>query len=114
MKVELIQPEPELEFGGGGRCPDIRFGIGHYGAFDFADHDAPRQIKLGLVGTDESLTSLTEWLARCEQEIQAKKSNQPRLYPPFPGFTTGHSFHSKLVWNVGNSGPSTFREISPS
>lgn len=107
MRVELLHPEPDLEFGNGGKCQDIRFGIGHYGAFDYTDEDGPRQIKLGLVGTDETLTALTEWLTRCEDEIPAKRSNQPRLYPPFPGFTTGHSFHSRLIWN-----PSEFRIVN--
>src|ERR1041384_7808445 len=107
MRVELLHPEPDLEFGNGGRCQDIRFGIGHYGAFDYADDDGPRQIKLGFVGTDETLTALTEWLARCEQEIPAKRSNQPRLYPPFPGFTPNHSFHSRLIVNA-----SEFRSVN--
>lgn len=107
MKLELLQPDPDLEFGSGGRCQDIRFGIGHYGAFDFDDPDGPRQIKIGLVGTDETLDALTEWLKTCEQEIPAKPSNQPNLYPPFPGFSLTHSFHSKLSWN-----PSEFRTVA--
>lgn len=102
MRVELLHPEPDLEFGNHGTCPDIRFGIGHYGAFDFADPDGPRQIKVGLVGTDETLTALTEWLQLCQSEIEAKRSNQPRLYPPFPGFAENHSFHSKLTWNTND------------
>lgn len=100
MKVELLQPEPDLEFGGDGKCPDIRFGIGHYGVFDYADPEAPRQIKLGLVGTDESVNALGEWLSRCQSEIPAKLSNQPYLYPPFPGFDRNHSFHSRVTWNT--------------
>jgi hypothetical protein len=99
MKIELLQPEPDLQFGNEGRCPDIRFGIGHFGAFDFAEAKGPRQIRIGLVGTDETLTPLTEWLERCRYEIPAKISNQPRLYVPFPGFDTNHSFHSKLIWD---------------
>jgi hypothetical protein len=59
MRIELIQPEPDLEFGSEGRCPDIRFGIGHYGVFDFTDETGPcRQIKIGLVGTEETLDSM--------------------------------------------------------
>lgn len=107
MKVDLLQPEPDLEFGNGGRCPDIRFGIGYHGTFDFDDPDGPRQIKLGLVGTDETLGSLTEWLKACQHEIPAKPSNQPNLYPPFPGYSTTHSFHSKLGWNSNE-----FRTVS--
>lgn len=99
MRIEFLQPEPELEFGNGGKCQDIKFGIGHYGTFDFANLDGPRRIKLGMVGTDESLKGLTEWLTRCQHEIPAKPSNQPRLYPPFPGFTPTQGFHSQLSWN---------------
>ncbi|HJR09005.1 MAG TPA: hypothetical protein VJ842_17230 [Pyrinomonadaceae bacterium] len=99
MKVELIQPEPDLEFGDGGLCPDIRFGIGHYGTFDFANARGPRQIKIGFVGTDESVSALIEWLERCQHEIPGKLSKYPRLHPPFPSFATNHSFHSRLVWD---------------
>ena len=99
MRVEFLQPEPELEFGNGGKCQDMKFGIGHYGTFDFANLDGPRRIKLGMVGTDESLGALSEWLIRCQDIIPAKPSNQPRLYPPFPGFTPTQGFHSTLSWN---------------
>jgi hypothetical protein len=107
MKVELIQPDPDLEFGDGGKCPDIKFGIGHFGTFDYADPGGPRQIKIGFVGTDETIGSLTEWFERCEHEILGKASKHPRLNPPFPGFATNHGFHSKLVWS-----PSEFRRVS--
>jgi hypothetical protein len=101
MKVELLQPDPELEFGNENRGPDMRFGIGHFGAFDFSDQGGPRNIKVGFVGTDETITALTEWLTKCKSEIPAKPSKQPNLHPPFPGFDVNHSFHSSLVWNPG-------------
>lgn len=100
MRVELLQPDPDLEFGNSNRCPDMRFGIGHFGTFDFDNPDGPRQIKLGFVGTDETIGSLVDWLKKCELQIPGKaESKQPRLYPPFPGYSTSHSFHSKLMWN---------------
>jgi hypothetical protein len=40
MHAEVI-PEPELEFGGGGRHIDPRFGIANYGPADLAALDAP-------------------------------------------------------------------------
>src|ERR1700752_3700242 len=100
MKLELLQPEPDLEFGDGGKCPDMRFGIGHYGAFDFRNPGGPRQIKLGFVGTEETTELLTGWLERCRQKIPPKPSNQPRPDPPFPGWAPSHSFHSTLIWNA--------------
>ena len=107
MKIELLQPDPDLEFGNGGTCPDIRFGIGHFGVFDYADPSGPRQVKIGFVGTDETIGSLTEWFEKCEHEIPGKPSKQPRLYPPFPGYARNHSFHSKLIWNTNE-----FRTVS--
>jgi hypothetical protein len=99
MKIELLQPEPHLEFGNEGKCPDMKFGIGHFGTFDCAEPDAPGQIRIGLVGTDETVNALADWLDKCRREIPAKPSNQPYLYPPFPGFAASHGFHSELVWN---------------
>ena len=100
MKVELLQPDPDLEFGNSNRCADMRFGIGHFGTFDFDNRDGPREIKLGFVGTEETIGSLVEWLKKCESQIPGKTpSKQPRLYPPFPGYARNHSFHSSFSWN---------------
>jgi hypothetical protein len=43
--------EPELEFGGGGRYLDIRFGLMDYGPFDLTHSEAPRRIRIGIVGS---------------------------------------------------------------
>lgn len=103
MKLEFLHPEPDLEFGDKGKCHDIRFGIGHYGTFDYQDDRGPREIRIGLVGTEETINAITEWLKQCKEEIPAKPSKQPRLYPPFPGFATTHGFYSKLIWDVNNA-----------
>lgn len=100
MHLELLHPEPDLEFANGNKCPDIRFGIGHFGIHDFDSRHQPSRIKLGFVGTDETISSLTSWLDTCRGEVREKPSNQPRLYPPFPGFAPSHSFFSTLVWDL--------------
>jgi hypothetical protein len=82
MKVEHIQ-EPELEFGNG-RHIDIRFGLMSYGPVDFARSQAPRQIRLGMVGTTHTTEAVDAWLTRCRDGISAKKSNQPNLFPVSP------------------------------
>lgn len=99
MKLEILKPEPELEFADGGMCHDIRFGIGHFGTYDNKNPDGPREIKLGIIGDNETIDSLTEWLNDCRSEIPAKESKQPNLFPPFPGFSKDHSFYSQLTWN---------------
>jgi len=99
MKIDLLTPEPQLEFANGGLCHDVRFGIGHFGTYDSGTDKAPKDIKLGIIGSNETIDSLTEWLEECRGEIPAKKSNQPNLFPPFPGFSPEHGFHSKLTWD---------------
>jgi len=84
MKIEFLA-EPELEFGTG-RHVDIRFGLMNYGPLDIASPIAPRKIKLGLVGTSETVEGVQEWLERSKTGIAAKTSKQPNLFPRFPGY----------------------------
>lgn len=95
MKVDYFD-EPELEFGAG-RHVDIRFGLMNYGPLDFASGQAPRRIRIGLVGAPEGVEVAREWLERCRGEIPAKESRQPNLFPRFPGFRPDEAFRSTLV-----------------
>ncbi|MBD2302214.1 hypothetical protein [Nostoc sp. FACHB-190] len=85
MKIEFLQ-EPELEFGNGGQHLDIRFGMMHYKPLDYDSTSAPKEIKLGIIGTSETVASLENWLEKSRQGIEAKNSKQPYLFPAFPGF----------------------------
>src|SRR5213080_2899870 len=95
MKIDHLQ-EPELEFGLGQHV-DIRFGIMDYGPLDVASDLAPKVIRAGLVGTPQTVEGLREWLERCRDEIPAKQSRQPNLFPRFPGFRADTAFHASLV-----------------
>ena len=46
--------EPELEFGIAKHI-DMKFGLMNYGPLDFQASLAPKKIKLGLIGTPESI-----------------------------------------------------------
>ena len=48
MHAEVLD-EPELEFGGGNRHIDPRFGITTYGPADLDAAEAPRAIRAGLI-----------------------------------------------------------------
>jgi hypothetical protein len=85
MKIEFLQ-EPELEFGNGGRHIDIRFGMMHYKPLDYDSTSAPNEIKVGIIGSSETIERLAVWLEKCKQGIEAKKSKQQYLFPDFPGF----------------------------
>ena len=84
MKTDFFH-EPELEFGTG-RHIDIKFGLMNYGPFDFDSSLAPKEIKLGIVGTPETIEGVATWLVKCRTGIAAKSSKRPYLFPRFPGF----------------------------
>jgi len=88
--------EPPLEFGSGQHI-DIRFGIMNYGPLDCGAPLAPRTIRLGIVGTPETIEGAWAWFDRCKSEIDAKESRQPHLFPRFPGFRTDCGFQSTPV-----------------
>ncbi len=95
MNTDFFQ-EPELEFGTS-RHIDIRFGLMNYGPLDFASPLAPKQIKLGIVGTPETVEGVEAWFEKCKQEIPPKVSKQPNLFAKFPGFGLDQCFHSTIT-----------------
>ena len=95
MKTEYFH-EPELKFGTG-RHIDIKFGLMNYGPFDFDSSLAPKEIKLGIVGTPETIEGVAAWLEKCRSEIPAKPSKRPNLFPHFPGFGAGMLLSADFV-----------------
>lgn len=85
MKIDLLS-EPELEFAGGARHIDIRFGLMNYGPLDAGLPTSPKQVRVGVVGSAESVEGFTRWIVRCRTGIPAKTSKQPNLFSRFPGF----------------------------
>src|SRR6266566_6909610 len=113
MRIDHLQ-EPELEFGLGQHV-DVRFGIMNYGPLDVASNLAPKVIRAGLVGTPQTVEGLHEWLEKCRDEIPAKQSRQPNLFPSFPGFRADTAFHTSLVLEPGlerTIPDNTFEELS--
>ncbi|KQT62271.1 MULTISPECIES: argonaute/piwi family protein [unclassified Aureimonas] len=74
--------EPLLEFGGGGRHVDVRFGLMNHGPVTGPDHGS---IRLGIVGTGAAIAGLKNWLEQCETEIPGRKSRLTNLAIAFPG-----------------------------
>lgn len=97
MKSFFIH-EPELQFGQG-RHIDIRFGISNYKPLDYRDTLAPKTIPLGIIGTERNISDLRGWLNFCAKGIDAKVSNQPNLFPGFPGFGDDTPYDAKLVFD---------------
>lgn len=102
MKIRHID-EPELEFGRSSHI-DIKFGIMNYGVLDFDQEDAPREIHLGIIGTNAEIEKILEWVEKCKSYIDAKESKKNNLFPPFPGFNGESSFFSEIVTSQSTQG----------
>lgn len=89
--------EPDLEFGGGMRHVDIRFGLMDYGPFDFGMESAPKRIKIGIVGSAETVEGTAKWIESCQAGFNAKQSRQPNLFPPFPGISFEETFRCEFI-----------------
>lgn len=96
MKLSHLA-EPPLEFGGAMRHVDIRFGLMDYGPFDSGMEGAPKRIKVGIVGSAETVEGTARWLENCRAGFEAKKSRQPNLFPPFPGLSFEEAFRCEFV-----------------
>lgn len=114
MRAEVLD-EPELEFGGGNRHIDPRFGITAYGPADLQAPDAPRAVRVGLIGPADQLDGLRSWLERCREPIPAKDERYPHLFPAFPGCDIDAGLHTTLVLSDRNTrvvGQSALRTIA--
>ena len=70
----VLLPEPELQFGNNGRHVDIRFGIRNHGPLLHGDPLAPSEIRVGLIGTAETIQGVKDWLELCRAGLPAKQS----------------------------------------
>jgi hypothetical protein len=114
MLAEVL-PEPELEFGGGGRHVDPRFGISNYGPADLDEPDRRRPIRVGLVGPADLLPELRAWLERCRDPIPGKDERYPNLFTGFPGCDVDRGLLTTLVLSDRTAAvvsKTTLREIA--
>lgn len=95
MKIDFIE-EPLLEFGYD-RHVDIRFGIQNLNPFDYKDSKRPTSIRVGFVGTQQSMAGACSWMESCRNPIIGKESRKTNLFPGFPGFTADSSFRATFV-----------------
>jgi hypothetical protein len=81
--------EPLLEFGGNGREIDIRLGLMRHGPLE---PERASRVRLGVIGTAETIQGFERFLDRCKAGIDAKTSRQPNLFLPFPGLGNANPF----------------------
>jgi hypothetical protein len=108
MKIHFLD-EPLLQFGNDYHvCP--RFGISNFETYDSQDNlisTKPKDIVLGVVGTNQNFESFDKWIGLCSNYIAEKESKQPNLFTSFCGFNEYEGLKAKMVYNS-----SYFRQIN--
>lgn len=110
MKLTFV-PEPDLEFADGGRHLDPRFGVLRYGPLDASTASEPRLIEVGMIGTNETIEKLQDWLERCRNPMAGKKTRLRNLFPDFPGFAGDTMFQAELVFDERLNRPIGMRDV---
>lgn len=106
-----VLDEPTLEFAGGARHIDPRFGVAEYGPADLEAESAPRTINVALLGEQDGNDAAQAWLESCREPIAGKNADRPGLFPPFPGFAAACGYRSELVFDSRLQRPIRQREI---
>lgn len=70
-----------------------------HGPLDIGENTAPTQLKLGLIGTEQTIGAIRTWLERCRTGVDAKQSKLANLFARFPGFSDTSPFRSTLVFH---------------
>jgi hypothetical protein len=79
IAIELIR-EPGLEFNEYFIHPDKKTGISEYGPFGRIDPALhPNQIKIGIVGTRETVEICDKWIQKCRGRIETDRTEQKPL-----------------------------------
>jgi hypothetical protein len=82
-----------------------------HGPLDLGDSTVPSSLKVGIVGTDETISAILAWLEKCRAGIPGKQSRLTNLYPPFPGFSPDSCFRSSLIFHDRWCSPIRQREM---
>ena len=64
-----------------------------------------------MIGTEETIVSIRNWLDRCRAGIAAKQSKLSNLYPPFPGISEDSPLRSSLIFHDRWCAPIRQREF---
>jgi len=68
-----------------------------YGPLDVGMDSAPKRIKMGVIGSAETVEGTARWIERCTKGFAAKQSRQPNLFPPFPGVDFETTFRCEFI-----------------
>lgn len=109
-------PEPKLVFANGQKSEDPKTGIALYGPAAL-DRGARRSLRLGIIGTGDTIQLLLNFLDRAKGPIVAGLNPKGKPYdavlsPKFPGFTSQSPFECDLEITDSLTETLTEREIT--
>ncbi len=80
------------------RSVDPKTGLSLYGPWGTPDDPPLTQVRVGIIGTGETVTACQAWLQRCRQRVDASPEDDadPVLAPFFPGFEAKNGFNCRL------------------
>ncbi len=86
--------EPQLLFADGGECVDPQLGISTFGPESFGSSRHPSKIRIGFIGSAETIGASKEWLGRVSAGISENEGEQP-----FPGMRLDRGFFCDLSFS---------------
>jgi hypothetical protein len=89
--------EPDLIFGGDHRCIDPRTGLAAFGPYGVTRPGETRQVRIGIVGTAESIDKALRLLKEMSQPIEQGANVDCVQNPSFPGLNSQAPFRVHLV-----------------
>jgi hypothetical protein len=95
-----IFTEPLLEFGNGGQHCDPRQGLREFGPLQPKSGDV---VRVGVVGTEETVGGFTEFLAETARGIDSESKQLINLNPDFPGLGNQNPFRCKFEVPEGST-----------
>ena len=112
MRAEVVD-EPELEFGGRGRHIDPRFGITNYGPANLGSQDAPRAVRVGLVGPADRSTDCDPGWRAAGSRFRPRTSGTRTSSPPSPAVTSTRVCRRRWFLATGTPGQSVTATYGP-
>jgi hypothetical protein len=89
--------EPDLIFGGDHRCVDPRTGLAAFGLYGVTGPDETRQVRVGIVGTAESIDKALSLLKEISKPIEQVANFDCVQNPSFPGMNSQAPFRVHIV-----------------
>lgn len=91
-------PEPDLEFGDGGRHIDPRYGLMTHGPLQPKPGDL---IRIGVIGTSETVDGMGSFMERAMRGIDGANDRLGNLNPGFPGMGNQNPFRCRFEIETG-------------